>query len=62
MSFHDLTHRSFWAEDTFKVLFNNPYYNVAENHMFEWELSVHYMVMAGIVERNIALLGQLVRK
>lgn len=60
ISFQDLTHKSFWTGDSFKILFNNPYYDPNEGQI-KWEFDVHYLVMAGIVERNIVLLGQLVK-
>lgn len=54
---HDLTHKSSWNEDTFRNLFKNDYYDMAG----EWKLRVHFVVIMGIVERNIALLGQLTK-
>lgn len=53
----DLTHKSCWSEHTFKTLFDNPWYDPAGT----WELRVHTIMIAGIVERNLALIGQLVR-
>lgn len=53
----DLTHKSVWCEDTFKTLFNNPYYDPAG----KWKLALHFQMIAGIVNRNLALMGQIVR-
>jgi hypothetical protein len=53
----DLTHKSFWCEDTFKNLFNNSWYSPAG----EWRLKVHTIMIIGIVERNLSLIGQLIR-
>lgn len=53
----DLTHKSSWCEDNFKNLFQNSYYDIAG----EWKLKVHTIMIIGIVERNLALIGQLVR-
>jgi hypothetical protein len=53
----DLTHKSFWNEDTFKNLFDNTYYNPAG----DWLLKVHFQIIVGVVERNLALIGQLVK-
>jgi hypothetical protein len=53
----DLTHKSFWNEDSFRNLFENDYYNPAGT----WNMQVHFQVIAGIAERNLALIGQLVK-
>ena len=53
----DLTHKSFWCEDTFKNLFDNQWYD----HAGEWKLKVHTIMIIGIVERNLSLIGQLIR-
>ena len=55
----DLTHKSKWTESSFRMLMNNPYYSPSEG---EWKLRQHFLVIAGIVERNICLLGQLVKE
>ena len=44
-----------------RILMNNPYYDpTAED--FRWELQVHFQVIAGIVERNLCLMGQLIKR
>jgi hypothetical protein len=53
----DLTHRSFWCETTFDNLFKNKWYSPAG----EWKLDVHAIMIMGVVERNLALIGQLIR-
>lgn len=60
MMHHDLTHQSYWCEETFKNLFNNPYYeqSVAKG---EWKLKLHACFMMAIVERNLALFAQVVK-
>ena len=60
MQAHDLTHKSFWNEDTFKTLFSCEYYD-PNGLTKEWKLEVHFQVIIGIVERNMALMGQLVK-
>lgn len=60
MALHDLTHKSWWNEDSFKNLLNNHYYDPSVGRVLEFRQ--HYLVLAGIVERNIAILGQLVRE
>lgn len=57
MQAHDLDHRSIYCEETWKNLFNDPYY---KDHG-EWELKVHFVMIAGIVERNLALFTQLLK-
>lgn len=54
----DLTHKSFWTEESFRTLFDNHYYDMAG----EWRLSVHFIMIAGIVQRNLSLIGQLVKR
>lgn len=58
MQAQDLTHKSQWNEETFSKLFANPYYDPAG----KWSLKVHCIFIMGIVERNLALLGQLVKQ
>lgn len=61
ISFQDLTHRSFWTGDSFKILFNNGYYNPTEGGI-TWSLKTHYLVIAGVTQRNLSILGQLVKE
>lgn len=58
MQAHDLTHKSVWNEATFGNLFGNDYYDVAGR----WKLKVHAQFIMGVVERNIALIAQLVKE
>jgi hypothetical protein len=60
MQAQDLTHKSFWNETTFQTLFRNKYYD-PNGLTHSWKLSVHFQVIIGIVERNLALMGQLVK-
>lgn len=57
----DLTHKSFWTESSFRTLMNNPYYDPSADEK-KWRLRQHYLVISGIVERNICLMGQLVKE
>lgn len=50
-----LDHRSQWNENSFRNLFDNSGYDVAG----EWKLKVHFMMIAGVVERNLCIIGQL---
>lgn len=55
MAFQDLDHKSFWCEDTWKTLFTNP--NYTKNREAGWRLAVKYNLIAGLSERNLALLS-----
>jgi len=59
LAIQDLTHKSLWSESSFRNLFNT-YYDPKLGR--ELRLRQHYLVIAGIVERNLALLGQLVKE
>lgn len=56
----DLTHKSFWSEDSFRNLFRNDYYDASAGKIF-WKFHVQSIFIMGIVERNLSLLGQLVK-
>lgn len=58
MQSQDLTHRHSFTETTWQNLFRNDYYS----HRREgWKLRDRFNLIAGVVERNLALLTQLVR-
>lgn len=59
MAYHDLDHKSFWTEETWKVLFSTPYYD--KNRETPWLLEVNVNLIIGVVERNLALMTQLVK-
>ena len=54
----DLTHKSAWNEESFRNLFENKFYDPAG----DWDLKVNFQIIAGIVERNLSLIGQLVKQ
>jgi SAM-dependent methyltransferase len=54
----DLDHKHAFNEDTWKTLFSNQYY---DKNSVGWKFRVHFNLIAGIVERNLALFTQLVR-
>ena len=56
----DLSHKKFFCEETWKTLFNNPH--TAPYVRWEWQLAVHANFIMGIVERNICLFTQLVKR
>lgn len=49
LSVADLTHRSFWTEETLRHLFTNKGYNPAGTWLFEIEFSM----IAGVAARNL---------
>ena len=60
IAFQDLDHKHFFTEETWRTLFQNDYYDKHREH--PWRLHVHVNVIMGIVERNLALFTQLVKK
>ena len=70
LAIQDLTHHSFWCEETFNILFNiDPLYGydpagsrgMSGGTDAPWRLRVHFLIIAGIVSRNMALVGQIVK-
>jgi SAM-dependent methyltransferase len=57
-AFHDLDHKSFWCEETWRHTFNNPYY--AKDHD-GWNFTVGANFIIGILERNVLLISQLIK-
>jgi SAM-dependent methyltransferase len=60
MMAHDLTHKHAFCEETWKITFRNPYYKQAGSPP-EWKFEVRLNLIIGIVERNLALVTQLIR-
>ena len=52
-----LEHRSYWNENSFRNLFNNSGYDIAGR----WEMKCSFLMIAGVAERNMCVIGQLVR-
>jgi SAM-dependent methyltransferase len=57
IAFQDLDHKSFWTVETWRTLFDNKMY--IKNRETPWRLRVHFNLIIGIVERNLALMPQL---
>jgi hypothetical protein len=53
----NLQHKSFWCEETFRNLFEDDTYE----HCGKWRLRVGLLVIAGVVNRNLALFGQIIK-
>jgi len=58
MAFQDLDHKSFWTSETWKELFNNPYYEKDHNG-FDFRIGIN--VIMGLNERNLMLVSQLIK-
>lgn len=59
MMAHDLDHKHPFCEDTWKILFKNPYYN---KNKIDWKFRIGFNLICGIVERNLCLLTQLIKE
>lgn len=59
MQAHDLDHKNQFCEETWRNLFKNPYY---DKNRIEWRFKIGTNVIIGVVERNLALLTQLIKK
>jgi ubiquinone/menaquinone biosynthesis C-methylase UbiE len=59
MMAHDLDHKHIFCEDTWKILFSNPYY---DKNRIEWKFKIGCNVIIGIVERNLCLMTQLIKE
>jgi SAM-dependent methyltransferase len=59
MAYQDLDHKTFWTENTFRNLFNNPYYDGTMPR--NWKFKVQTCLIMGVVHRNLALVTQLVK-
>jgi hypothetical protein len=53
----NLDHKSFWAEDTFEHLFHDDKWE----NFGKWKLRVHFLLICGIVQRNMCVIGQIVK-
>lgn len=62
LALQDLDHKNFFTEDTWRVLFANPYYDTTYGNVESWEFDVGFNMIMGIVHRNLALVTQLIRR
>jgi hypothetical protein len=61
LAVQDLEHRSSWCEETFEKLFFEETYQHDSDSARPWRLRVHFLLIAGVVSRNLALVGQIVK-
>tara|TARA_Y100000310_G_scaffold297008_1_gene329703 strand:- start:327 stop:818 length:492 start_codon:yes stop_codon:yes gene_type:complete len=59
IAYQDLDHKKFFCVETWRTLFRNPYY---DKNSLEWEFEIGLNVIIGVVERNLALMTQLIKK
>lgn len=52
-----LDHKSQWNENSFRNLFHNSGYNISG----DWALDEHFLLIAGVKEDNLCIIGQLVK-
>jgi hypothetical protein len=60
-AYHDLDHKTFWCEETWRNLFHNPYSDKAGMRS-GWEFEIGINLMIGLNERNLMLVTQLIRQ
>lgn len=60
MAYHALDHKTHWTEEVWKWLFDCDYY--ASGGSQPWAFRLHFNMIMGIVERNLALFSQLVKE
>lgn len=60
MAFQDITHKTFWSEDVWKILFRQ--HTTHNEELPSWSLRVHVNTIIGESERNLALFTQLVKR
>src|SRR5262249_10334896 len=59
LAIQNLEHKSQWCEDTFENLFEDDTYDHEQGR--NWSLQVHFLVIVGLAQRNLALVGQIVK-
>jgi SAM-dependent methyltransferase len=62
LAVHDLTHKHFFNEDTFRNLFSTEYYTAPGTPDGGWQFDITFNMIMGESERNLALFTQLQRK
>lgn len=58
MAHHDLDHKHNFAVDTWSNTFSAPWYDKDREG---WQLRIHFNMLMGVTERNVAILTQLVK-
>jgi hypothetical protein len=58
IAFQDIDHKTFFTEESWETLLNNPYYDTDMNSI-DGELKINFNVIAGVVGRNLSIYTQL---
>lgn len=58
LAIEDLDHKYQFCEDTWKTLFRTDYYN---KNKIEWQFSIGFNMLVGVVERNLCVFTQLIK-
>lgn len=61
MAVQDLDHKHLFSLETWKTTLSNPYYGKGMKGA-RWRFHIHINVIMGVVERNLALVTQLVKE
>ena len=59
IAYHDLDHKCFFNEQTWKHLFENDWYS-KEHH--NWEFDIHVNFVFAVVQRNTCVFTQLIKR
>ena len=60
LSFQDLDHKSFWTASTLKNLLGNEHYHIAGTNAIK--LKIGATAIIGVTERNLMVVGQLIKE
>jgi SAM-dependent methyltransferase len=60
LAHNDLDHKTFWTEDSLARVLGNPYYD--KSNLSDWKMEIGLNIIAGIAERNLMLLTQLIKR
>lgn len=62
MAYQDSDHKTFYTEDTWTKLFDNPYYDTSKGEERPWQLTVHWNLIAAVRMDNLAIFTQLCKR
>jgi SAM-dependent methyltransferase len=65
LAYQDIDHVNFFTEDTWRVLFDNKYYNTdkynKDGTTFEWKFNINVNFIMGLNQKDISLFTQLIK-
>jgi len=62
MAFQDLDHKSFFTENTWRILMGNPYYKTKWKNELDAFFEINFNLIAGDSERTLALFTQFTKR